>query len=238
MTYTFHVSFQLKQNHSDFAYIELDDEQADRIIALVRDPSSTLRDKMAAFTPELLSDHIFKTAREWFVMERIDNDEVEQELLDEASHSVDLESMDLVYYLMDNDKFWNSVSFDPKAAITDIEYLDTIHAHRVTNRTDNKYLPALLKDVIRACGYFYMFPRDIVIEDYDLDDVYLSCGTDNNDKYHIRTWNIEENEDNNELRIEWTLFRNRGESQGAERIAGDTTLLRVSDIDKDRKERN
>jgi len=226
MTYRFLVSFLLKDKHSDFADIELGNDQADRIIAQVKNPSLSIKEKIAAFTPELLSDQIIKTARKWFVMERIGNDEIEPVLLEEASHSVDLDSMDLVYYLMNSPKFWESVSFDPRAAITDIEYLDTIGSHNVINRTDNKYLPALLKDVIRACGSFHVFPRDIMIKDYDLDNIYIACGKDKNE-YYIRTWDIQIDDDRNALWVNWTLFRVIEEAKGAERIIGDTTLLKI-----------
>ena len=75
---------------------------------------------------------------------------------------------------------------------------------KITNDTDNEYVEELVVDVLnRTKKSKFLSADDVVIDDYDLDRVYLDI---DDHEYTIRTWNISEDEETGFIVIEWTLY--------------------------------
>ncbi len=70
----------------------------------------------------------------------------------------------------------------------------------IENKTDNKYLDALIKDAFDGIPYDDPY---IIVKDYDLDRVYLDV---DGEEFNIRTWNISEI-GNSKIEIIYTLFK-------------------------------
>lgn len=70
----------------------------------------------------------------------------------------------------------------------------------IENKTDNKYLDALIKDAFDGMPYDDPY---IIVKDYDLDRVYLDV---DGEEFHIRTWNISDI-DTTKIEIDYTLFK-------------------------------
>lgn len=70
----------------------------------------------------------------------------------------------------------------------------------IENKTDNKYLDALIKDAFDGMPYDDPY---IIVKDYDLDRVYLDV---DGEEFNIRTWNISDI-DTTKIKIDYTLFK-------------------------------
>lgn len=70
----------------------------------------------------------------------------------------------------------------------------------IENKTDNKYLDILIRDVFDGMPYDDPY---ITIKDYDLDRVYLDV---DGEEFNIRTWNISDI-DTIKIKIDYTLFK-------------------------------